>query len=69
MSDHEASETQISACVEAIWLGCGLTPPSGSELDRARDTLRATMREGRMIPRQIEKTVAPMYGPRRDIET
>lgn len=68
MREQEAAETRIGACVEVIWLGCGLTPPSGPELDRAKQSLLATMREGRMIPRQIEKTVAPMYGPRRDIE-
>lgn len=62
MTDEDAC-----ACLRALWQGAGLSPPEGGEMDHHAAALARAQALGRAVPRQTDRTLAPMLGPRTDI--
>jgi len=62
------SSQGLHAAVTAFWENCGETAPVDAELDRATTIFANALASGRRIPRQTDKTLQPLYGPRRDLE-
>lgn len=70
MSGQNATEKNegLQAAVKAFWESCGETAPAGTELERATAIFVGALATGKRIPRQTDKTLQPLYGPRRDLE-
>lgn len=63
----ELTDDLLAHAVVAIWSGAGQTPPHGDERKRAVQVLRGAFAAGLNVPRQTDKTVMPLTGPRNDI--
>ncbi|WP_176084719.1 hypothetical protein [Martelella sp. HB161492] len=62
------NQDRMRVAVEAIWIGCGETPPSGQALETAAVSLAGALKAGSKIPRVLDKTLSPLVGPRRDLD-
>lgn len=65
MTPHEE---MLAAAVEAIWQGVGQAAPKGDERRQAAQVLAGSLAAGRAVPRQADKTLSPLVGPRTDID-
>lgn len=65
---HDDTDARLAAAVTTLWLEAGQPAPTGDDLSRAIAVFQQTLAAGRKIPRTADKTVQPLYGPRRDIE-
>lgn len=62
------ADARLAAAVTTLWREAGQPAPTGDDLTRAVAVFRQTLAAGQKIPRMADKTVQPLYGPRRDIE-
>ena len=68
MSIPSKDDARLRAAVEAIWQEWGPVPGDGAGIETATALYRQALAAGRAIPRTTDKTLAPLFGPRRDIE-
>lgn len=57
----------LDAAIASYWQALGQPAPVGEELARARRAMAVALATGAAVPRQGDKTLAPLVGPRRDL--
>lgn len=57
-----------SELMQQYWSYCGTDTFAEDEVDSALSNLKSALVCGQKIPRTNDKTLAPLYGPRLDIQ-
>jgi hypothetical protein len=66
MTQHD-DNTVLEAAVRSVWMGIDRTPPNGEALRHAAELMLVARNNGKAVPRQTDKTVSPLSGPRTDL--